>query len=56
MKIFGAIVAICLAGYLFYEAHDMQGMSLGRFGYIVGAVVLVAVTIFLFVPENRDEE
>lgn len=55
MKIFGAIVALCLAIYLFFEAHGMEGMGLARFGYIVGAVVLIAVTVFLFVPENRDE-
>jgi len=56
MKIFGAIVAICLAFYLFYEAHGMTGMSLERFGYIFGAVILIVVTLFIFVPARNDEQ
>ena len=56
MKIFGAIVAICLAMYLFYEANAMDGVSLERFGYIGAGCILVVVTIFLFVPEKKDEQ
>lgn len=56
MKIFGAIVAICLAVYLFYQAHGMEGMGLERFGYIFGAIVLIVVTILIFVPAQHDEQ
>ncbi len=56
MKIFGAIVSICLALYLFFEANEMGGVSLERFGYIVGGVILVVVTIFLFLPVKKDEQ
>ncbi len=56
MKIFGAIVAICLALFLLFEAHDMGGISLARFGYIGAAVILIVVTIFLFVPVKTDEQ
>lgn len=56
MKIFGAIVSICLALYLFFEAHGMGGVSLERLGYIAGAIILIVVTIFLFVPVKKDEQ
>jgi len=56
MKIFGAIVAVCLALFLFYQAHDMSGISLERIGYIGGAVILIFVTIFLFVPPQNGEQ
>ncbi|WP_372834081.1 hypothetical protein [Pontibacterium sp.] len=56
MKILGAIVAVCLAIFLFYQAHGMEGISLARFGYILGAVVLIVVTVIIFVPEKPDEQ
>ncbi|MEH6627739.1 MAG: hypothetical protein V7739_14940 [Motiliproteus sp.] len=56
MKIFGAIVSICLALFLLFEAHGLGGISLERFGYIGAAVILIVVTIFLFVPVKTDEQ
>lgn len=57
MKIFSAVVAMALAGFLFYQAHDMEGISLARMGYIAGAVCLITWTMFLFVkPQNQGEE
>ena len=56
MKIFSAVVALCLAVFLFFLAHDMEGISLLRMGYIVGAVCLLTLTHFLFVPPRTDEQ
>lgn len=56
MKILGAIVAICLSLYLFYQAHGMEGMGLARFGYIVGAVILIVATLIAFIPPKEDEQ
>lgn len=56
MKIFAAIVAACLAAFLFYEAYAIQGISLQRFGYIGGAVILVFVVLILFLPKQDDEQ
>ncbi|MCV6611387.1 MAG: hypothetical protein OIF55_11510 [Amphritea sp.] len=56
MKILGAIVAICLAVFLFFQAHDMEGMSLARFGYIAAAIILIVVTIFIYVPPQQDRD
>lgn len=56
MKIFGAIVSICLALYLLFEANGMGGFSLERFGYIGGAIILIVVPIFIFVPVKKDEQ
>ncbi len=55
MKILSAVVALCLAAFLFFLAHDMEGISLLRMGYIVGAVSLLTLTLFLFVPPKTDE-
>ena len=55
MKILGAIVAVCLALFLFFQAHNMEGIGLARFGYIAGAIILLVVTIFIFVPVKKDE-
>ncbi|WP_432470838.1 hypothetical protein [Amphritea sp. HPY] len=55
MKIFSATVALCLATFLFFQANEMEGISLLRMGYIVGAISLITFTIFMFVPEKTDE-
>jgi len=56
MKIISAVVAVCLAGYLLFEANDMEGVSLLRMGYIVGAISLVTFTLFMFVPPKDEEQ
>ncbi len=56
MKIFGAIVAICLALFLFYQAHGIDGITLERLGYIAAAVILIVVTVFIFVPPKTHEK
>ncbi|WP_170167467.1 hypothetical protein [Amphritea balenae] len=57
MKIISAVIAVCLAGFLFFMAHDMEGISLMRLGYIAGAVCLITWTMFLFVkPQGHEEE
>ncbi len=56
MKIFGAIVAVCLAIFLFYQAHSIEGITLERLGYIAAAVILIVVTIAVFVPKRPDED
>ncbi|MEH6579879.1 MAG: hypothetical protein V7731_22720 [Amphritea sp.] len=56
MKIFSAIVAVCLSVYLLLEAHDMGGISLERIGYLIAAISLLVITIFLFVPVKKDNE
>ncbi|WP_271274137.1 hypothetical protein [Aliamphritea hakodatensis] len=55
MKILGAVVAVCLALFLFYQAHGMPGLSLERLGYIAGAVILIVVSIIVFVPPREDQ-
>ena len=55
MKIFSAVVALCLAFFLFFQAHDMEGISLLRMGYIVGGACLLTLTLFIFVPPKTDE-
>ncbi|WP_290701424.1 hypothetical protein [Amphritea sp.] len=55
MKIFSAVVALGLAVFLFFQAHDMEGISLLRMGYIVGGVSLLTLTLFMFVPPKTDE-
>jgi hypothetical protein len=55
MKILTALVAIFLALFLFYQAHDMPGISLERFGYIGGAVILLFVTVVLFLPKQDED-
>ncbi|WP_165840091.1 hypothetical protein [Motiliproteus coralliicola] len=54
MKIIGAIISICLAFYLFFQANAMTEISLERLGYIAGGVILVVATIFVFIPMNKD--
>lgn len=54
MKVLGAIVAICLAAFLLFQAHDMEGIGLARLGYIAAAIILVVVTIFIFVPPQQE--
>ena len=56
MKIVGAIVAVCLSLYLFYLAHGMEGIGIERFGYILGAVILIVATITVFVPDKKDDQ
>lgn len=56
MKILVAVIAACLAIFLFYQAHEMPGFSLERFGYIGGAVVLIVAIFVLFLPKQDDEE
>lgn len=56
MKIIGAIVAVCLSLYLFYLAHGMEGIGIERFGYILGAVILIVATITVFVPDKKDDQ
>jgi hypothetical protein len=55
MKILGAIVAVCLAMFLFYQANDIEGITLLRLGYIASGVVLIVITIAVFVPPKTDE-
>ena len=56
MKVFSAIVALCLSALLFFQAHNMEGVSLMRMGYIAGAIILLTMTIFLFVPQNHGKD
>ncbi|WP_421870240.1 hypothetical protein [Motiliproteus sp.] len=56
MKIVGAIVSLCLAFYLFFQANNMSGVGLERFGYIAAGVILIVATIFVFIPMNKDKQ
>ena len=56
MKIFGSIVSVLLALFLFFEANGMEGISLERIGYIGVGVILIVVPIFIFVPVKIDDQ
>lgn len=56
MKNIVALVALCLAAFFFYQAYGMQGYTLGRFGYIGGAVILISAILVIFIPKRDDEQ
>lgn len=56
MKILAAVVAVALAFFLFYQAHDLEGISLIRFGYIGGAVALITGVFVIFLPKQHGDD
>jgi len=54
MKLFIAIMVAALAAFLFHHAYGLEGVSLERWGYIVGGVISVVVVLALFIPKQEE--
>lgn len=56
MKVIVAILAACLAGFCFYNAYGIQGVTFGRLGYLAAGVISTIVVFAPFVKKHDDEQ